>query len=250
MLFVLAALCIPFFFYKVYFVGYKLSPEMLLAVFSHADVQHLFFNLAFMLLFGFIVQKIIGRKEMLFLFIATTFAGFAAHAYFHPFLPALGISAFVFGLIGALAVLKPKLILYTPLGFMPILLLAVIYALLEFLSFGTGNIGHEAHFFGLIVGAAFGLVHRYASRFIPAFLLVMVALPTVYMVIPHELPECDAQIFVSTRSLNERIEWFKQFCDEVYVEDDKIYGCNITDIKCGDLELVGNVTSCDDPCLR
>ncbi|MCK5474933.1 MAG: rhomboid family intramembrane serine protease, partial [Candidatus Aenigmarchaeota archaeon] len=63
----------------------------------------------------------------------------------------------VMGVLGALAVLRPKMVVYFG-GPVPMIVLAAIWIVIDFAGFivGGGNIGHAAHLAGFAVGMTYG----------------------------------------------------------------------------------------------
>jgi hypothetical protein len=106
-------------------------------------------------LFGTILEKLIGSKRFLILYIS---AGFASAFVSIPLYGAvLGASGAIFGVMGMLAILRPKMIVWV-FGFpMPMALAAVFWAIGDFVGLflpsGTANAAHLA---GLAVGLGFG----------------------------------------------------------------------------------------------
>lgn len=133
----------------------------LTSIFLHADVSHLFFNMFSLFLFGIYLEKMIGPKLFILIFLL---AGFFGNFGFlisttNPFIPGLGASGAVYGVLGALAVLTPFLTIYIyGLIPMPIIVAAIIYALLDvFGLFAPGTVAHGAHLAGMFIGIVFGL---------------------------------------------------------------------------------------------
>jgi membrane associated rhomboid family serine protease len=83
-----------------------------------------------------------------------------------PYIPAIGASGAIYGIIGTLAVIAPSLLVYI-YGFIPVpmALAAAIWALIDIagLSMPTG-IAHGAHLGGMIVGLIYGAYLRVRVR--------------------------------------------------------------------------------------
>ena len=144
------------------------------SIFAHAGVKHLIYNLIGLFLFGVILEKIIGWKWYSILILISI--GFSTVGYTllsNPYIGAIGISGVVFGLIGALALLRPKMIVYTPFGPLPMVVAAGAWAILEFLMLGaTDSIAHSAHLFGLIGGISFSALFKLNKKFVPVLFLI------------------------------------------------------------------------------
>ena len=140
-----------------------LRPWILLtAVFLHANISHLFYNLFALALFGFILESIIGTRKFLILFFV---AGLIASTVSLPFYArALGASGAIFGIIGMLGVLRPKLMVWVYGMPMPMIMALFVWGSGDILGIfapsGTANI---AHLGGLALGVIAGL--RYRKQF-------------------------------------------------------------------------------------
>ncbi len=148
------------------------------SVFAHSGVQHLIYNLIGLFIFGIILEKLIGMKwYSLLIFISIGFSTLGYTLLSNPYIGVVGISGVVFGLIGALAVLKPKMVVYTPFGPLPIVVAAGAWAILEFIMLGAvDSIAHSAHLFGLIGGIAFSTVYKLEKKATPLLLFSFVLL--------------------------------------------------------------------------
>lgn len=76
-------------------------------MFLHAGLAHLMFNAATLCAFGAGVERALGARKMLVLFILSGFAGAATHFAFHPYetIPVIGASGGISGLFGAVLVM-------------------------------------------------------------------------------------------------------------------------------------------------
>lgn len=128
-------------------------------MFAHGSVSHLLYNMFALALFGFILERIIGSEKFLILFFASGFAASIAIMIFYN--SALGASGAIFGVLGTLTVLRPKMTVWA-FGFpMPMALAAAFWAIGDligmFVPTGTANAAHLA---GLAFGLAFGFYLR------------------------------------------------------------------------------------------
>ncbi len=135
------------------------EPWMFLtAIFLHADLMHLLYNMFALALFGSILEKIIGGKRLAVVFLASGIIASFAAFLFYP--ASLGASGAIFGILGALAILRPRMTvwLYVP---MPMIAAIFVWAAIDLLGFfypsGTANAAHLA-------GLAFGLAAGFALR--------------------------------------------------------------------------------------
>jgi membrane associated rhomboid family serine protease len=142
----------------------------LTSMFMHGGFFHLFVNMLSLFFIGSLVEKILGKKRYLYVYLATgLFAGLffvlSSLIFTENFnVYAVGASGALFGLIGLLMLLTPDLPVY--IMFIPIpikikyaapgilILLWIISAL------GDIPIGNTAHLGGLILGLAYGIYLR------------------------------------------------------------------------------------------
>ena len=127
------------------------------AVFLHGGLGHLVYNLFALLLFGGILESQIGSRKFLWVFLVT---GVLANIFSVGFYPSsLGASGAIFGIIGALVVLRPGMTVWAFGMPMPMLLAGVLWAggdVLGAVAFFSGrpisNTGNLAHLSGMFFG--------------------------------------------------------------------------------------------------
>ena len=128
-------------------------------IFLHGDLMHLGSNMFALLLFGSILEKEIGSRRFLLVFFASGIVSSAADVMFYP--STIGASGAIFGILGLLAVLKPKMIVWVLGVPMYMVVAAGVWALLDLTGmFYPSNVAHAAHLFGLGFGIALGLLMR------------------------------------------------------------------------------------------
>ena len=129
------------------------------SIFLHGDLLHLMYNMFALGLFGFILEKIIGSKNFLILFFS---AGLIAGIGSVPFYEAaLGASGAIFGVLGCLAILRPKMRVYISFVPMPMIIAALVWIGGDLLGmFVPSNVANAAHLFGMGIGIIFGLILR------------------------------------------------------------------------------------------
>ncbi|MFT4308441.1 MAG: rhomboid family intramembrane serine protease [Candidatus Woesearchaeota archaeon] len=130
--------------------------RLLTAMFLHGSLNHLFFNMFGLFIFGPILEERIGAKRFLYLYLgAGLFASLAA-ALLYPL--SLGASGAIFGMLGALIMLLPRLqILFFFIIPMPLWVAGIVWVILDTIGlfFPTG-IASAAHLAGMAVGLAVG----------------------------------------------------------------------------------------------
>jgi len=132
------------------------------SMFLHADITHIFYNAIALLMFGLVLERIIGtRKFALIYFVGGIIAGIVG-AMFYPAL--LGASGAIFAIMGTLAVLRPRLTVYVSYFPMPMAIAAFVWIAIDLLGIiAPSGIANVSHISGLVFGLAAGLFLR--SRF-------------------------------------------------------------------------------------
>ena len=129
-------------------------------MFLHADVEHLFFNMFALWMFGRTLEYELGSKRFLVYYMicgigAALIQAGIAWAMDEP-LPLVGASGAVMGLLLAFGVMHPNAVIM--LLFPPIPMKAkwfvIVYGIIELLLGwrGSGNVAHFAHVGGMLCG--------------------------------------------------------------------------------------------------
>jgi len=135
-------------------------------IFLHGGFAHLFFNCLALFFFGIALERIIGGRNLLKVFLiaglfASVFYLVTSVVILDSFVPALGASGAIFGVIGAMVALRPHtkvIMLLFPVP-MPLWVLAVFFVVIAVAWFGIGGgtgIAENAHLGGLIIGYVMG----------------------------------------------------------------------------------------------
>ena len=154
---------------------------LITSIFMHSGLHHLLLNMLGLFIFGLILEKAVGKSRWILLYL---FSGLIASLGYlllskTPFIPALGASGAIFGLIGGLALLKPKQIVWVMYFPLPMYAAAILWGIIEFISlFKVDNIAHSAHLFGLIGGLIMAYLYKKKInwKFIAPLLIVPVVL--------------------------------------------------------------------------
>ncbi|MFT4260830.1 MAG: rhomboid family intramembrane serine protease [Candidatus Woesearchaeota archaeon] len=130
--------------------------RLLTSMFMHGSNSHIAFNMFGLLIFGPILEQIIGPKRFLYTYIGSgLFAGIVA-AFLYPL--ALGASGAIFGMLGVLIMLLPnlKILLFFIIP-MPLWMAGVLWVGIDvFGLFNPGSVANAAHLAGIAAGFGYG----------------------------------------------------------------------------------------------
>jgi membrane associated rhomboid family serine protease len=132
------------------------------SLFLHADIIHLIYNLFALLLFGFILERIIGSRNFLIVFFASGIIGNLISVNFYE--SSLGASGAIYGVIGCVAVLNPMMMIWAFGMLMPMFIAAILWIAGDILGvFGVfdKNVGYIAHLGGVFIGVVLGIIFRF-----------------------------------------------------------------------------------------
>ena len=131
--------------------------------FLHGGMQHIFFNMFALWMFGGAVEDVLGARPFaLYYFVCVIGAALTQLAVMHFFptgyFPTLGASGGVFGVLLAYGLMFPnnKILLYFAIP-IPARLFVILYGILELVLGVTGTqagVAHFAHLGGLVFGYA------------------------------------------------------------------------------------------------
>ncbi|MBI3036599.1 rhomboid family intramembrane serine protease [Candidatus Woesearchaeota archaeon] len=132
---------------------------LLTAIFLHGSIVHLLYNGLGLAMFGSILEELIGSRRFLMVFFAAGLVSSIASTFFYN--SVLGASGAIFGIMGALTLLRPTMTVWVYYIPMPMYLAAVVWVIADLFGFivpqGIANAGHLA---GLAAGIAAGFVIR------------------------------------------------------------------------------------------
>ncbi len=136
------------------------------SIFLHdpEDTSHIFYNMFGLALFGLILESVVGSRRFLIIFFVTGIIASIGSAFFYS--ASLGASGAIMGLIGCLAILRPKMMIYFWVP-MPLIAAAAFWALIDLAGmFYPSNTANAAHLFGLAAGIVIGITirQRFALR--------------------------------------------------------------------------------------
>jgi len=134
------------------------------SIFLHGGLGHLAYNLFALVLFGSILETLIGGKKFLWVFFIMGVLANIVSVNFYS--SSLGASGAIFGVIGALVFVKPMQVVWAFGLPMPIFIAGILWGIGDVMGAigflvgnpisNTGNIEHlSGMFFGLLFGAMF-----------------------------------------------------------------------------------------------
>lgn len=144
---------------------FALSPQHIFAmpwtaitsIFVHANFGHLLQNMVALIVFGRFLERIIGAGKWLIVYFSAAIAGNAAGFFAYYGAISLGASGAIMGLIGCLAVLRPKASIWFGAE-LPVIALSVLWIFSDIIGlFVPSNIGNAAHLAGFFAGALLGI---------------------------------------------------------------------------------------------
>ena len=166
----LALICIIMFILQLVFSGFTESLVLnqasffqpyrfVSAIFLHGSVLHLFYNLFALILFGLILEKLIGSNKFLAVFFASGIIANLISVNFYS--SSLGASGAIFGIIGALAFIRPGMMVWAFSLPMPMFIAAILWAIGDLIGvFAPSDIGNIAHLSGVAIGLILGAIFR------------------------------------------------------------------------------------------
>ena len=134
------------------------------AIFLHGGPDHLIQNMFALLLFGSMLESILGSRRYLLVFFLAGLAGNVAGVFFYPQSYSIGASGAIMGIIGCLVVLRPFMLVWFG-GPMPLILLASMWIFVDLAGLFDpySNVGNAAHLAGMFTGGIIG--RRFKQRF-------------------------------------------------------------------------------------
>ena len=126
------------------------------SMFAHADFNHLFYNMFALFLFGTILERIVGGNKFLLIYFSAGLLGSLATLPLYA--ASLGASGAIFGVMGTVAVLRPRMVVYVSYVPMPMIVAAAVWAAMDLVGFFVpSGVANAAHLAGLGLGILAGL---------------------------------------------------------------------------------------------
>ncbi len=135
-------------------------------MFLHANVQHFISNMFALLVFGLILEKVIGSKNFLTLYFASGIASGLVSILFYD--SVIGASGAIFGAMASLALLRPSLTVW--IGYVPMPMIIALFVWVAAGALGLfvpSNIADAGHLAGIVFGVVYTLVYLRKFREMP-----------------------------------------------------------------------------------
>jgi hypothetical protein len=134
------------------------------SIFLHGNFSHLIFNLFALLMFGLILESLIGSKKFLLVFFASGILSNIISVNFYS--SSLGASGSIYGILGTLSVLKPLMTVWAFSLPLPMFIASIIWIILGFIGIfnPTDNTGHIAHLSGIAFGIIIGILFKIKDK--------------------------------------------------------------------------------------
>jgi hypothetical protein len=124
-------------------------------IFLHGSFEHLFYNMFALALFGFILENIVGTRRFLYVFFGTGIVSALGSVFFYS--ASLGASGAIFGVLGCLAFLRPRMTVWVMWIPMPMIVAAGLWILIDLVGvFYPTNVANIAHLVGMGAGMVAG----------------------------------------------------------------------------------------------
>ena len=136
--------------------GFSRPYQLVTSIFLHGDLLHLGYNMIALFFFGLALESAVGGRRFLLAYFATGITASIAAAAFYP--SSLGASGAVFGVIGALVTLRPRMTVFALGVPMPLVVAAIVWGALDIIGvFYPSGIANFAHIAGLAAGLLLGI---------------------------------------------------------------------------------------------
>jgi len=133
--------------------------RIITAIFLHANIMHLIYNIFALALFGSILEGFIGGKKFLLVFFATGIIANLISVNFYE--NSLGASGAIYGVIGAIIIIRPMLFIFAFGLPMPVFVAGILWVAGDMFGiFMPSDVANIAHLSGIFSGLLFGVVFR------------------------------------------------------------------------------------------
>jgi len=162
-------ICLVVFVFQIVFPGFtdlfvlndKLPYEIwrfISSIFLHGSLAHIVSNLFALALFGTILESVIGSRRFLWVFFVSGVIANLIAINFYPL--SLGASGAIYGILGALIILRPMIVVWVYSLPMPMFVAGIFWVGAGILGlFAPSNVGDIAHLSGIAIGFIFGMIY-------------------------------------------------------------------------------------------
>jgi len=127
------------------------------AMFLHGSLSHLLSNLFALMLFGVILESLVGTRNFLVVYIAAGLLANIFSVFFYP--SSLGASGAIYGIIGCITILRPTMMIWAFGVIVPMFIAALFWVAVDLFGvFVPDGVGHIAHLSGIVVGFFMGFI--------------------------------------------------------------------------------------------
>jgi len=134
------------------------------SIFLHSttDITHILFNMIALFFFGIYLEQRISKTSYVLVFFLAGIIGNILFMITEPnsMVQGFGASGAIFGVMGALTVLEPRMTVFVSGIPMPMFVAAIVWFFLNFFQLLGPDIGYGAHIGGLLFGIAAGFYFR------------------------------------------------------------------------------------------
>lgn len=130
--------------------------RFLTSIFLHGNTLHLLYNGFALALFGSILERLVGEKKLLIVFFLSGIIANLISINFYN--SSLGASGAIFGVIGALIIIRPFMFVWAFGVPLPLFMAGILWVAGDLIGlFIPDNIGNIAHLSGIAVGLLSGI---------------------------------------------------------------------------------------------
>ena len=136
--------------------------QFVTSIFMHGGINHLFWNMFMLYMFGMTLETIMGTKNFLALFFSAGIIGNIGYVLFCIItgsdVPAVGASGALYGMFACLAIMMPNMRIYLFFAIpMKIVHALILFAAIDIVFMNSNDsVAHAAHLAGLVAGLVFG----------------------------------------------------------------------------------------------
>ena len=130
------------------------------SIFLHGGFGYLLSNMFALALFGSLLERFIGGKKFLLVFFVSGVLANIVSINFYSL--SLGASGAIFGVLGALTVLRPMMMVWAAGVPVPMFVAGIFWALADITGFfdSSSSVANVAHLSGMFFGLVFGAYYR------------------------------------------------------------------------------------------